>query len=668
MGIVGGLALVGLVGCGDDGDTKDTETGDSGGEAFPFLLAADPLIAFPFTSVGTTMPAVNFHVSNLGNVQSAGQLVVESITEGFEIRVNPNRLDANEVRDASAVYMGPPGQAAIATGEAILSCDGQQVHIALSAVQGDVDLPATTWTEDEWGFRTTVPMPSAPFPDGSASYDDPSVLIFYPHGLSDRGNLGVVTHLHGHNATIAEVEADQHLAEQLAISGRDAVFILPQGPVEAADGDFGKLDEEGGFYNLVRDVVSVLYRDGVIQRPTIGPVAVSSHSGGYNATANIIEGGGLPLTAVHLFDSLYGRSDTYEGYAVGGGVLRSNYTSGGGTDDENEALAAALLAAGLDVRDRFDDDTLAATPVTIGLVASDHGATMSDELNAARWLAASGLPHNPGVPPVLLASLADGDVAHVSWRADAGGLVTVALEGSEDGENWTEVARTTATEVDAPLYPWFRVRAVDEDWGDSRPSDHYGATGEDWLVVDGFDRVFGGSWTAPEHLFAAMLGQSLGAPFSVAANEAVAGGEAKLSDYLGVLWMLGDESTADVTFDTLEQTAIRSYLDRGGKLIVSGSEVGYATGSWLEDTLHASYVADDAGTNEVEGWTLGVTYPEDYPDVLAGDEVVWTYANGMTAAVGWNRQVVVVGFALETLGEADRAAALADLRAWLDGG
>ena len=116
-------------GCSDKGSNDDTDSGDTSGEAFPFTLAADPLITFPFTSVGTTMPAVNFHVSNLGNAQSFGQLNVVSVTEGFELRVNPNRLDPNEVRDASAVYLGPPGEPAIATGEAILECDGQEVHI-----------------------------------------------------------------------------------------------------------------------------------------------------------------------------------------------------------------------------------------------------------------------------------------------------------------------------------------------------------------------------------------------------------------------------------------------------------------------------------------------------------------------------------------------------------
>ena len=37
------------------------------------------------------------------------------------------------------------------------------------------------------------------------------------------------------------------------------------------------------------------------------------------------------MTQVDLFDSLYGYVATYEAFAQAGGVLRSDYTAGGGT-------------------------------------------------------------------------------------------------------------------------------------------------------------------------------------------------------------------------------------------------------------------------------------------------------------------------------------------------
>ena len=39
---------------------------------------------------------------------------------------------------------------------------------------------------------------------------------------------------------------------------------------------------------------------------------------------------------------------------------------------------------------------------------------------------------------------------------------------------------------------------------------------------------------------------------------------------------------------------------------------------------------------------------------------------GGAAAVGWDHRVVVIGFGLENLSSAQRAAALADLETWLD--
>jgi hypothetical protein len=62
---------------------------------------------------------------------------------------------------------------------------------------------------------------------------------------------------------------------------------------------------------------------------------------------------------------------------------------------------------------------------------------------------------------------------------------------------------------------------------------------------------------------------------------------------------------------------------------------------------------------------VGARYPEDYPDVLAGDEVLWTWSTGGAAAVGWDGRIAVVGFGLENLDDADRTAALASLDAYL---
>lgn len=604
---------------GDDtaADTApdDTDTGSDTG-----TLAPD-LIALPYAVVGGTAPSAATELT--GTIDG------------------PFALDAGTLR-----FTGSMKDPSITAGT-LHTADGD---VDLVAVVGDEGIGAASWVEDAWGRCTTQDLPSAPFPYGGASYTDSSVRICVPTGLTDVGDVGIITHFHGHNATIDEVDSYQHLHEQAALSGRDAVFVLPQGPVEAADGDFGRLDEPGGFANLVRDALALLYREDVLQRPFVGDVVLSSHSGGYGVTANVIEGGGLPIAAVHMFDSVYADEDTFAAFAEDGGVFRSNYTSGGGTDDNNAALRSTLEDDGVDVGTAFTEDALRKHDVTIGFIDSAHSDCLHTDQGYARWLAASPLPARPTAPPELLSTIVDGDEAVVTWREGS-----ALVEGSADGATWTKLGSGSSPQRVARS-PWIRVVAVDG----GEPSDVYGASGSTWLVVDGFDRIFGGSWTAPTHDFAGRIAALLG-DASVASNEAVAEGRVPLSDYDHVLWLLGDEGTADRTFDDREQAAIEAYVDGGGTFVVSGSEVGYASGSWLSDALLADYVADDAGTDGVEGWTMGVTYPEDYPDVLDGDEVLWRYTNDKVAAVRWKSRVTVIGFAIETLGAADLAAAVGEI-------
>ena len=131
---------------------------------------------------------------------------------------------------------------------------------------------------------------------------------------------------------------------------------------------------------------------------------------------------------------------------------------------------------------------------------------------------------------------------------------------------------------------------------------------------------------------------------------------------MGVIWLLGDEGTADVTLDAGAKSAIAAFVQGGGRFVLSGAEVGYAGDrSWLASTLGATYVSDDAGTDGLQnGWQFGVAYPEDWPDVLSGASVLWRYDSGGGAAIV-DGGVAVVGFPLETLDPAIRSAAIAEV-------
>jgi spore germination protein YaaH len=216
-------------------------------------------------------------------------------------------------------------------------------------------------------------------------------------------------------------------------------------------------------------------------------------------------------------------------------------------------------------------------------------------------------------------------------------------------------------------------------------------SGTPFLVVDGFDRTTG-SFASAHHDFGAQYGDALaanGAHFDCVDNDAVQAGSVQLASYKGVFWFLGDESTADQSLNTAEQGLIRTYLEQGGRLFITGSELGYDLGRsaspdyspvFYADYMKATYQGDKASTSTYTGasgsafagisGTFGSVYPEDYPDYIApagGAIAALTYSASQTAAVQYEGvfgtgttagKLVNVGFAVETIGSAAARAAL----------
>lgn len=86
-------------------------------------------------------------------------------------------------------------------------------------------------------------------------------------------------------------------------------------------------------------------------------------------------------------------------------------------------------------------------------------------------------------------------------------------------------------------------------------------------------------------------------------NKAVIDGQINLAKYKVVIWMLGEESNIDKTLDVTEQAKLTAYLNSGGKLFISGSEIGYdlvannAGSSFYNNYLHANYNANSSMSN-----------------------------------------------------------------------
>jgi len=248
----------------------------------------------------------------------------------------------------------------------------------------------------------------------------------------------------------------------------------------------------------------------------------------------------------------------------------------------------------------------------------------------------------------------------------------------------------------SPIF--FKTRTISTDDIGSNFSDSYGCydagTVAKILIVDGFDRI-SGSYSKSSHEFAMMIGKSLSSSslsFESVANEAVIAGSVDLMDYVAIIWLLGDESTSDQTFSSTEQSIVKNYLKLGGKLFVSGSEIGWDLdheGSTndrtfikdylkvlLDEDASGSYTVIGAANTVFDSLTLhyddgsqGI-YKEDYPDSFLpqpGAEILLSYGNGQTAACGFKGvfpngiqtgAAVVMGFPVETIYDPDEQAIL----------
>lgn len=182
------------------------------------------------------------------------------------------------------------------------------------------------------------------------------------------------------------------------------------------------------------------------------------------------------------------------------------------------------------------------------------------------------------------------------------------LFGSYDAETFyqlnDQIENTIAIEELSPdsVY-YFKTNAYNEN-GKSINTEVLGAIPssdpERVLVVHGFDRV---SNTVNNFDYIKRYGQPFlqnGFSFSSASNEAIFNDRINLNDYKIVVWILGDESTADETFNQFEQERVQEFLKNGGRLFVSGAEIGwdlYAQGGsddkeFYNDYLKADYIAD----------------------------------------------------------------------------
>jgi hypothetical protein len=221
----------------------------------------------------------------------------------------------------------------------------------------------------------------------------------------------------------------------------------------------------------------------------------------------------------------------------------------------------------------------------------------------------------------------------------------------------------------------------------SEPSDAYGVGfqgSHKILIVDNFDRQ--ASWGLPYHPFVPSHGEAInirGNGFDSCTETAVQNGDIQLTDYDVVIYFCGDDSRSDESIAAADQFRLLQYLETGGKLFISGSEIGYDFDATTPDELNryeylfrARYLGDLSGSNRVLGSTGTIfdgldfvygtqtgpnLYIEDYPDYIQpqfGSEVALFYDNLLIAGIMYTgtygnssqtAQLVYLGFTYETI-------------------
>lgn len=226
-------------------------------------------------------------------------------------------------------------------------------------------------------------------------------------------------------------------------------------------------------------------------------------------------------------------------------------------------------------------------------------------------------------PPVLLCARAAGaSEASLEWALSQ--CEQVRVYQSEDGAAWSEVETLSATSTGTTVGGlsqggayYFKLTAL-QGGNESADSDVLGvmlggSAAAPILLVEGHDR-----WMAERgvsHDFVVRFGEAIEAytgqaiAFDSCANDVVKSGQVALDGYEALIWTLGEESSLQRTFNDVEQQQLAAYLDGGGNLFVSGSDVGWdlveegtaADQAFFQNYLRAAYVDDDAHTYSVVG-------------------------------------------------------------------
>ncbi len=309
----------------------------------------------------------------------------------------------------------------------------------------------------------------------------------------------------------------------------------------------------------------------------------------------------------------------------------------------------------------------------------------------------------------------------LSWAPPvSGGIYGDAATGyrvyvSDNGRGFTDAINVTDTSFLFKAKPnktyFFKVTAVNAG-GESfasgvvaartaRHSMSHKHKQVKYLLVDGFDRLDASAMllkfessalgnvrrmvlnSMNNYSYMVEHGNGLAAcdvAFDGVQNEVIGSCTIDLSKYFAIDWFAGEESTAGKSLDSTERSQLKKYLHHGGRLLISGAEIGWDLGraasanadtGFYNNYLKAVYVSDGAGTYNFNGTTgffnggsgtygngVNGAYNVDFPDVIdttGGSELVLNYTGatgtGGGAGIGYKGRfsVLYFGFPIEAI-------------------
>jgi len=126
---------------------------------------------------------------------------------------------------------------------------------------------------------------------------------------------------------------------------------------------------------------------------------------------------------------------------------------------------------------------------------------------------------------------------------------------------------------------YFRLRAFNADGGSNFSETlaaSLAAESPAVLIINGFDRATTAYTNTYNYIrYHARAFADNGIKFASASNDAILDGLFDLDEFAIVDYLLGEESTVDETFNSAEQLLVQNFLQNGGKLFVSGSEIAW---------------------------------------------------------------------------------------------